>query len=161
MKLILALMLAVAANAQPVLPLSVPRTAPTTGSVLLTWNFGNPRWNGLANVTTATDIAFGEFDTYLVSGLPIGSTNVFVAFNDAGISNLATGIAKPFVLKAEIKAYSYLVSVPTSTNGVTRILTSTNMAVWTTLRKVTNSGPMYQFVWTNDGAARFFHSVSP
>lgn len=151
----------ISAFAQPSMPRLTPRMEPTNGSVMLTWDYGIPAWNSISNVTLRSSIDTGLFNTYRVSGLPIGSTNVFVAVNSAGLSNMATGVAQPFVIKASIKPYTYLVTVPTSTNAVTRILTSTNLTVWTTFKRVTNLGPTYQFVWTNDNGTRFFHSVSP
>ena len=151
----------ISAFAQPVPQSPYVRQSSTNGSMLLAWTYGDYHLNSISNVTTRNTIDTGFFNTYLVSGLPVGSTNVFVVVNAAGASNTATGVAQPFVLKASIKPYTYLVTVPTSTNAVTRILTSTNLKVWTTFKFVTNLGPTYQFVWTNDNGTRFFHSVSP
>lgn len=155
-------LIVVDAVAQPMLPLPRIGVRPNTnGAVMLTWTYGVPRWNSLSNITLGTSVDSGVFNTYLVSGLVVGSTNAFVAFNAAGASNVETGIAQPFVLKASIRPYTYLVTVPTSTNAATRILTSTDLKVWNTFRLITNSEPTYQFVWTNDNGTRFFHSVSP
>lgn len=161
-QIILVTLMVASGNSQPLIPTPSNVTRPVTnGAIMLTWSYGSPWFNTLSNVTTRSSVDSGVFNTYLASGLAIGSTNVFVAANTAGLSNMATGVAQPFVLRASIKPYSYMVTVPTSTNTATRILTSTNLSVWTTFRIITNSGTSYQFVWTNDGGARFFHSVAP
>lgn len=161
MRLLLFLMLALTSVAQP-MPQGAPQFRKSTdGSVLLIWDYGVQRLNTLSNVTTRSQVARGEFYAYRASGLPVGSTNTFVAFNDYGLSNMSTGVATPFDYKATMQIHSFLVTVPTSTNRVTRIMTSTNLQIWTTFRFVTNTAPTYQFVWTNDGSARFFHSVAP
>ena len=118
-------------------------------------------FNTVSNVTLRSQLAAGLFEYYMVWGLQPGSTNTFVVFNSSGLSNPATGVAEPYIPKSEITIYSYLVKVPTKTNGTTRILTSTNLLVWTRLFSVTNAGPTFSFVWTNEGAARFFRAVSP
>lgn len=162
MKWLLILGLVGSAFAQPSIPLPRIVTARVTnGTVMLGWAPGYPVINGVSNVTTRVNLAYGLFDHYLASDLPMGSTNVFVAYNDSGLSNMATGVARPFQLKATIQPYVYMVTVPTSTNGITQILTSTDLKAWNSFITVTNSGPTYQFAWTNDGLLRFFHSVSP
>lgn len=149
------------AIAQPSLPIPKVRLNAPEGFVLLKWDFGNPNWNTLSNVTTRTVVDSGVFDFYMVKNLPIGVTNTFVVFNEVGLSNMATAVAVPFYDKCSIRVFTFTVTVPSLTNGVTRILTSTNSTIWSTLRTVTNLGPTYSFVWTNDGMARLFRSVSP
>ena len=160
MRLLILLLLSISASAQPTIPISVTRPV-TNGTVMLAWRLGIPSRNTVSNLTTGTAIASGPFNFYMASGLMIGSTNVFVVANVAGSSNTATGVAEPYIPKAEMRVYSYLVTVPAKTNGQTTILTSTNLSVWTRVAVVTN-GPTYSFVWTNEGAgSRFFRSVSP
>lgn len=162
MRFLIALMLALSAIAQPVPPLPNIVT-PTVhgGTVLLGWNPGLPRLNSVSNVTTRSLLAAGYFHYYMVHNLQVGSTNSFVVFSSAGSTEVLTTVANAYADKCEISIHTYLIKVPAKTNGVTTILTSTNMVIWTEIDNVVNSGPTHQFVWTNDGGQRYFRSWSP
>lgn len=142
--------------------LGIPRT--TTG-VTLRWTKGNPPETTVTNLTTGTAIYAGLADAVMFSGLVLGSTNRFQAFNYNGsmfgFTPIITTLATTQDLRCTIKVNTYLVTVPVKSNQLTSVLTSTNLQTWYQIAMVAAATNQYSFVWTNDGCNRFFRSASP
>jgi len=144
----------------PRLPV-VRLTTPPSGGVTLKWDKGEPPETTVTNLTTRAAIYAGVADAVMFSGLVLGSTNRFQAFNTSGFTPTLTTLATTQDLRCTIKLYTYLVTVPVKSNQLTVVMTSTNLVTWYNYAFVTQPAPFYSFQWTNDGQTRFFRSTSP
>lgn len=142
--------------ALPALPAPQPNA-----TVWLRWNRGIPAQTTIRNLTTGRDYDAGVSDNFEVRGLVRGSTNVFVAFNAAGFSNQATGLATIPSRMASISIHTFLVELPVIPNESVAILTSTNLLTWRQIGMIITSNSVYRFLWTNDSKPHFFRSALP
>ncbi len=153
------------AQPSPALPVNFPRIPrsdplPLIG-VTLIWDRGYPPETTVSNLTTGAAIFAGIADAVMFTGLPIGSTNRFRAFNAVGSSAVHDAVATTqTVNNASISIYSYQVIVPVNPNRATYVMTSTNLSTWNIVAFVLSTNSTYRFLWTNDGAqCRFFRSI--
>ena len=144
----------------PSIPIARAAIAPSVG-VTLRWDKGTPPETTVSNLTTRTSIYAGLADAVMFSGLVLGSTNRFLAFNSSGSTPVLTTLAVTQDLRCSIKVFTYLVTVPIKSNSPTSIMTSTNLVTWNQIAQVQTTNSTYSFVWTNDGGNRFFRSTSP
>lgn len=141
------------------MPPTVQSRAVTEGGIWLMWVPGQPPTTSISNITTRTSTNVGLVTNYVMRGLPMGSTNTFVAFNTNGLSNTATGVAADQNGSCTISIYSFLVTVPTWSNQSTLVFTSTNLLTWQQIALFVTTNKSHQFVWTNDHGARYFRSI--
>jgi len=137
----------------------------SANGVTLRWDKGVPPETTVSNLTTRKAIYAGLADAVMFSGLALGSTNRFQAFNTntegmTGFTPVLTTLATTQDLRCTIRLHTYLVTIPMRSNQPTSVMTSTNLQTWYQIALINSTNPTYSFVWTNDGCNRFFRSTS-
>ncbi len=155
---------AVACSAQPLSPLPKLVPAKSVTGVTLKWDTGHPWGTTISNLTTRQFIYVGFLaaDAVMFTGLPIGSTNRFLAFNPAGSTDAINAVSTVQDLRSTIVVHSYLVTVNVKSNYPATLLTSTNLTHWRQLAVIFPTNTTYSFIWTNDGIPnRYFRATAP
>ena len=125
----------VVAQQPRITPHQLSNPAPVVG-VSLRWNKGKPPETTVSNLTTGTFIYAGLADAVMFTGLALGSTNRFLAFNTSGSTPVMSAVAVTQDLRCSISVYTYLVTVPIKTNSLTAIMTSTNLITWKQIMQI-------------------------
>lgn len=121
----------------------------TNGVVTLKWDNGEPPETVVVNQTTGTVYPATTAETLTVGGLPIGSTQTFIASNASGSSLPASAVITPDTMKLQVQTWLYL-TWPGPAGTLQR---TTNLVIWQDVAPIGANGG---FIVTNNQAREFY-----
>lgn len=121
----------------------------TNGVVTLKWNNGEPAETVVVNQTTGTVYPATTAETLTVGGLPIGSTQTFIASNASGSSLPASAVITPDTMKLQVQTWLYL-TWPGPAGTLQR---TTNLVLWQDVAPIGANGG---FIVTNNQGREFY-----
>lgn len=121
----------------------------TNGVVTLKWDSGEPAETVVVNQTTGTVYPATTAETLTVGGLPIGSTQTFIASNTSGSSLPASAVITPDTMKLQVQTWLYL-TWPGPAGTLQR---TTNLVIWQDVQPIASGG---SFIVTNSAAKAFY-----
>lgn len=125
----------------------------TNGVVTLTWNAGDPdKRTVIVNQSTGIAYPATTAETLTVGGLPIGSTQTFIATNNAGSSLPASTVVTPDTMRLQVQTWLYL-TWPGPAGTLQR---TTNMVIWQDVQPIPSGG---SYIVTNQLKRGEFYRV--
>jgi len=121
----------------------------TNGVVTLKWANGDPAETVIVNQTTGAVYPATTAETLTVGGLPIGSTQTFIATNSSGASLPASTIVTPELMRLQFQTWLYL-TWPGPAGTLQR---TTNLVLWQNVQPISSGG---SYIVTNAGARAFY-----
>ena len=124
----------------------------TNGVVTLLWTNGEPAETTILNLTTGIKYEPTTLEHLTVGGLPIGSTQTFIATNNAGSSLPASTVVTPDTMRLQVQTWLYL----TWPGPAGTLQQTTNMVIWQDVAPIGANG---SFIVTNQLKRGEFYRV--
>jgi len=124
----------------------------TNGVVTLKWDNGEPAETVIVNQSTGIAYPVTTAETLTVGGLPIGSTQTFIATNSAGSSLSASAVVTPDPMRLTYQTWLYL-TWPGPAGTLQR---TTNMVIWQDVQPIPSGG---SYIVTNQLKRGEFYRV--
>jgi len=121
----------------------------TNGVVTLAWDNGEPAETTILNLTTGINYEATTLEHITVGGLPIGSTQTFIANNASGSSLPASVTVTPDPMRLTYQTWLYL-TWPGPAGTLQR---TTNMVIWQDVQPISSGG---SYIVTNNAAKAFY-----
>jgi len=121
----------------------------TNGVVTLKWDNGDPAETVIVNQSTGIAYPATTAETLTVGGLPIGSTQTFIATNSAGSSLPASTVVTPDTMRLQVQTWLYL----TWPGPAGTLQQTTNMVIWQDVQPIPSGG---SYIVTNNSEKAFY-----